>query len=80
MFVPRISRHVIVYVKILRRADGRLFAIAGVALLHRFQPISVILRVCWSQSVVMMMTLQQFDIVVAKLPHVSFASMVGFRK
>jgi hypothetical protein len=70
-----------VYVKILRRADGRLFAIAGVALLHRFQPISVILRVCWSQSVVMMMmTLQQFEIVVAKLPHVSFASMVGFRK
>jgi hypothetical protein len=68
-----------VYVKILRRAGDRSFAIAGVALLHRFQSISAILRAWCSQLVVMMM-LQKFDIVVAKLPHDTFASTLGFRK
>jgi hypothetical protein len=71
---------VIVYVKILRRAGDRSFAIAGVALLHRFQSISVILRAWCSQLVVMMMMMQKFDIVVAKLPHDTFASTLGFRK
>jgi hypothetical protein len=69
-----------VYVKILRRAGDRSFAIAGVALLHRFQSISVILRAWCSQLVVMMMMMQKFDIVVAKLPHDTFASTLGFRK
>jgi hypothetical protein len=68
-----------VYVKILRRAGDRSFAIAGVALLHRFQSTSVILRAWCSQLVVMMM-MQKFDIVVAKLPHDTFASTLGFRK